>query len=147
MKQKFSTKWKSSKQPRKQRKYIANAPLHLKRKMLGVNLSKSLRKTHGIRNVVVRKGDTVKILRGKFKGKQGKVNDVKIKMLKIYVEGIQAKKKDSSKINVPLRASNLQIIELDTSDKKRLRKKTENVKNETPKKEDSKELNKEKEKR
>jgi len=42
MKQKFSTTWKASKQPRKQRKYSANAPLHIKRKMLSANLSKTL---------------------------------------------------------------------------------------------------------
>ena len=62
MKQKFSTKWKSSKQPRKQRKYLANAPLHLKKKFISVNLSKELRKKHGKRNVSLRKGDIVKIM-------------------------------------------------------------------------------------
>ena len=55
MKSQFSKSWKSSKQPRKQRKYIAKAPLHIKRKLMGVNLSKELRKKHGKRNIVVRK--------------------------------------------------------------------------------------------
>ena len=50
MKRKFSKSWKSSKQPRKQRKYSANAPLHLKRKLLSVNLSKELRKKYGKRS-------------------------------------------------------------------------------------------------
>ena len=129
MKKRFSTKWLGSKQPRKQRKYIANAPLHLKRKLLGVNLSKTLRKTHGIRNIVVRKGDKVKIMRGKNKGKEGKVLEIKTKLLKIYIEGMQAKKQDGSKVNVPFRPSNLQIIELDLTDKKRI-KKTESPKKE-----------------
>ena len=35
------------------------------------------------------------------------------------IEGIQIKKKDGSNVNVPLRASNLQITELNLSDKKR----------------------------
>ena len=122
MKQKFSKHWKSSKQPRKQRKYTANAPLHLKRKMLSVNLSKELRKKHGKRSIVVKKGDVVKIMRGKFKKKKGKVSIVKTKMGKIFVEGIQIKKRDGSNANVPLKASNLQIIELNTEDKKRLGK-------------------------
>jgi large subunit ribosomal protein L24 len=121
MKQKFSTFWKSSKQPRKQRKYIANAPLHLKRKLLSVNLSKELRKKYGKRNIVLRKGDKVKIMRGKFKKKQGKVIEVHIKRQKIILEGIQVKKQDGSKANVPLRASNLQIIELNLDDKKRMK--------------------------
>ena len=124
MKQKFSTKWKASKQPRKQRKYLANAPLHLKRKMLGANLSKELRKEHKTRSIEVIKGDKVRIMRGKFRKKQGKVTEVKTKLLKVYVEGIQIKKTDGSKVNVPLKASNLQIIELNLEDKKRLKSKS-----------------------
>jgi len=119
MKQKFIKSWKASTQPRKQRKYLANAPLHIKRKMLSVNLSKELRKKHEKRNIPVKKGDVVKIMRGKFKKKQGKVTSVNFKALKIFVEGIQAKKIDGSKVNVPLRASNLQIIELNLDDNKR----------------------------
>jgi len=121
MKQKFSKSWKSSKQPRKQRKYIAKAPLHLKRKFLSVNLSKELRKKHDRRNFVVRKGDKVKIMCGKFRKKTGKVTAVKIKQQKIYIEGIQTKKLDGSKVNIPLKASNLQIIELNLDDKKRIK--------------------------
>jgi len=122
MKQKFSTKWKSSKQPRKQRKYSANAPLHLRKKFLSVNLSKELRKKYAKRNIPLRKGDKVKIMRGKFKKKTGKVLEVKLKTGKIYIEGIQVKKQEGSKVNVPLRASNLQIIELNLDDKKRMKK-------------------------
>ena len=122
MKEKFSTSWKASKQPRKQRKFIANAPLHLKRKMLSSNLSKPLRGKHKIRNIELRKGDKVIIMRGKFKKKQGKVIEVKTKLLKVYIEGIQIKKTDGSKVNVPLKASNLQIVELNLEDKKRFKK-------------------------
>ncbi len=123
MKKKFSTSWKSSKQPRKQRKYKANAPLHLKKKFVSVNLSKDLRKKHGKRNLAIKKGDVVKVMRGKFKKKQGKVLSVKLKMQKITIEGIQVTKLDGSKVNVNLRPSNLQIIELNLEDKKRLKKK------------------------
>ncbi len=112
MKQKFSTSWKSSKQPRKQRKYLANAPLHIKRKFLSVNISKELRKKYGRKNIPVIKGDKIKIMRGKFKGKNGKVLEIKAKISKIIVEGIQIKKQDGSKVNLKLQPSNLQIIEL-----------------------------------
>lgn len=112
MKNKFSKSWKTSKQPRKQRKYLANAPLHLKKKFVRANLSKELRKKVGKRNLAIKKGDKVKIMRGKFRGKQGKVLEVKLKLSKIYVEGMQAKKNDGSKVNAPMRASNLQIIEM-----------------------------------
>lgn len=134
MKKTFSTSWKSSKQPRKQRKYIAKAPLHLKRKLLSVNLSKELRKKHNKRNISVRKGDVVKIMRGKFKNKQGKITEVKIKTSRVYIEGIQVKKQDGSKANIPFRASNLQIIEMNLEDKKRLKTRKETKKSEKPEK-------------
>jgi len=137
MKRKFSTKWKSSKQPRKQRKYLANAPLHIRKKFVSVSLSKELRKKHGKRNVPVRKGDVVKITKGKFKKKQGKVTKVELKKSKIIVEGIQIKKTDGSKVNAPLKAPNLQIVELNLEDKKRM-KKLNVKKEETIKKIDSK---------
>ena len=145
MKKKFSTKWKASKQPRKQRKYIANAPLHIKKKFVSVNLSKELRKKYGKRNIGLRKGDLVKIKRGKFKGRQGKILKIKLKLKKITVDGINVKKMDGSKVNVKLQHSNLQIIELNLDDKKRLEKlKKEVVEVSTPKTQDK--LNKPKEK-
>lgn len=129
----FSKKWKSSVKPKKQRKYKANAPIHLKKKQLSVNLSKELRTSQNTRNIVIRKNDKVKIMRGKFKGKTGKVSEVKTKLQKIYVEGIQVKKQDGSSANVPLRPSNLQIIELNLDDKKRLPLvKNTNTKKQTP---------------
>jgi large subunit ribosomal protein L24 len=123
MKKKFSTSWISSKQPRKQRKYLANAPLHLRKKFISVNLSKELRKKYGKRNMPARKGDTVKVMRGSFKKKQGKISEVKLKIKKVIVEGIQTKKQDGSKVNVKLQPSNLQIVELNMEDKKRLKSK------------------------
>jgi large subunit ribosomal protein L24 len=119
MKKEFSTTWKSSKQPRKQRKYLANAPLHIRKKFVSINLSKELRKKHSKRNMSVRKGDVVQIMRGKFKGKKGKVTEVKLKISKILIEGIQVKKQDGSKVGVRMQPSNLQIIELDLEDRKR----------------------------
>lgn len=107
--------------PRKKRKYAANAQLHIKRKKLSVNLSKELRKKHSKRNIVVRKGDVVKIMRGKFKKKKGKVLKIQIKFNRVEIEGIQVKKADGSKSNIPINPSNLQIIELNESDRKRIK--------------------------
>ncbi|MBU0894339.1 MAG: 50S ribosomal protein L24 [Nanoarchaeota archaeon] len=137
MKKEFSTKWKASKQPRKQRKYLANAPLHLRKKFLSVNLSRELRKKTGKRNIPVIKGDSVKVMRGKFKTKRGKVSEVKLKKISVVVEGIQIKKQDGSKVNVKLRPSNLQIFELNLEDKKRAKK--IGIKKEDKKKEKAKE--------
>ncbi len=130
MKKKFSTSWIASKQPRKQRKYVANAPKHLKGKLMSATLTKELRTKHSRRNVEIRKGDTVKIMRGSFKKKTGKVSFVNVKKSRVYVEGIQLKKKDGSKVNYPLHPSILQITELAIEDKRRLGDKKEIKKSE-----------------
>lgn len=134
MQKKFSTHWNSSTQPRKQRKYTANAPLHLKRKLLGVNLSKELRKKHNRRNIPAVKGDTVKIMNGKFKKKQGKIISIDTKTQKIKIEGINIKKRDGSKVNVKIHPSNLQIIELNLNDKKRIKTMNKEKTNKEPEK-------------
>jgi len=64
MKNEFSKHWVGSKRPGKQRKYLAKAPLHIRKKLLNVSLSKELRKKYGRRAITVRKGDKVKILVG-----------------------------------------------------------------------------------
>ena len=121
MKKEFSTKWKASKQPRKQRKYRAKAPLHIKRKFLSSNLSKELRKRHGRRSFPLRKGDLVIIMRGTFKGKQGKVDKIDIKRTKVNIEKMQRSKKDGTKVNVVFNPSNLQIKELNLDDQRRIK--------------------------
>jgi len=119
MKQKFSTKWKGSKQPRKQRKYLANAPLHIKQKLISSQLSKTLREKYGKRNFPVRKGDIVKIMIGEFRTKTGGVLTVDRKKLRVNIEGIYRTKNDGSKVEVWVNTSNIQIQELNLEDKKR----------------------------
>lgn len=145
MKKKFSTAWKASKQPRKQRKYRANAPLHLKKKFVSVNLSKELRVKEGKRNIQIKKGDKVKIMKGKYKGKQGKILEVNLSFSKIYVEGIQVTKQDNSKANVKLQPSNLQIIEMtDRFNKKAKKKDNDKIKVEHKKESSKKDVKDEK---
>lgn len=134
MKQKFSPKWIGSKQPRKQRKFRYNAPLHIRRKMISVNLTKDLRKKYGKRNFPVVKGDNVRIMRGEFKNKTGKIEEINMKKMQVYIEGIYRTKKDGTKVGVKFDPSNLQIKELELNDKKRKmaleRKSTPEVKKE-----------------
>jgi ribosomal protein L24 len=63
-------------------------------------------------------------MRGKFKGKKGKVTMIDIKGLKVLIEDVQRGKQDASKTSVPIKPSNLQIIELNLEDRKRLRSKS-----------------------
>jgi len=119
MKNKFSAHWKSSRKPRKQRKYLASAPLHLRRKIMSANLSKELRKKYGKRNLPLRKGDMVRITRGKFRKKTGKIILVNARKMRVDIEGMQIKKQDGSKVNVKFNPSVLQITELNSEDRKR----------------------------
>nr|AQS29563.1 hypothetical protein [uncultured archaeon]AQS33492.1 hypothetical protein [uncultured archaeon] len=120
MKSSFSTHWLSSKQPRKQRKYKANAPLHIKHKFLNSNLSKSLRQKHSKRSLPLRKGDEVLVMRGSFRKKKAKVTTVDLKRTRVALENIQRTKKDGTKVNVWFHPSSLQITTLNLDDKKRI---------------------------
>ncbi|MEM4699797.1 MAG: 50S ribosomal protein L24 [Candidatus Nezhaarchaeales archaeon] len=108
-----------SHKPGKQRKALFNAPLHIKHKMLAAHLSKELRQQYGFRSLPVRKGDTVMVMRGDYKGMVGKVVEVDTSKMRVYVEGVMAEKMDGTKYYVPLHASNLLITKLDLSDKAR----------------------------
>lgn len=116
---KFSTHWKRSTEARKQRLYRYNAPLHIKQKFMHVHLSPELRKKHGVRKAQLRKGDKVKILRGKFKGKENKVDRVLLKKERVYITGMEIIKKDGNKLPVAFHPSNLMIVILNMDDKRR----------------------------
>ena len=114
---KFTTTWKSSKKPSRQRKYRANAPLHIKYNFVNAHLSKDLRTKYKKRSLAVRKGDNVKIMRGQFKNKQGKVERVSLKKTIVYINGIEVTKRDGTKALFPVDPSNLLVTELNMDDK------------------------------
>lgn len=122
MKSAFSTHWKSSTQPRKQRKYRANAPIQTKRKLLSAALSKELKEMHKKNAMPVRIGDKVKIIRGNFKGTEGAIESIDMEKMKIAVSKVEITKKDGSKTKVPVDPSNCVIVSLQ-SDKRRLESK------------------------
>lgn len=86
---------------------------------MSANLSKELRKKYRKRSLPLRKGDTVKIMRGKFRKKTGKIAVVDAKKMKVEIEGMQIKKQDGSKANVKFNPPFLQITELNLEDRKR----------------------------
>jgi large subunit ribosomal protein L24 len=122
MKQTWSKSWNASVQPRKQRKYRYNAPLHIKDTFLSAHLSAELKKKYGKRSVPVITGDKVKIVRGQYKGKEGKVEQVDHKKTLVYVANITVTKSDGSKRPVACDPSNVVITSLQLDDKKRIQK-------------------------
>ncbi|MBN2420890.1 50S ribosomal protein L24 [Candidatus Woesearchaeota archaeon] len=119
MKSEFTNSWKRSRQTRKQRKYLANAPLHTKRKFISARLSKELTQKHKTRSMQLRKGDKVKIVVGNYKNHSGKIDLIETKYGRIYVEGTARTKTDGTKSLYPVHPSNVIIQELNLEDKKR----------------------------
>ncbi|AET32731.1 50S ribosomal protein L24 [Pyrobaculum sp. 3827-6] len=109
----------TSAQPRKQRLSLYEAPPHLRRKLFNAKLSPELAKKLGVKRLPVRRGDTVLILRGDFKGVRGKVVRVDTKKIRIYVEGATRTNSKGQTVYYPIHPSKVMIVEVDTSDKAR----------------------------
>jgi large subunit ribosomal protein L24 len=107
------------KNPGKQRKMLFNAPAHLRHKQMGAPLSSELTASNGAKTLPVRRGDTVRILRGDNKGFEGKVSRVDMKAYRIYMEGLTREKVDGTNIFIAVHPSKVQIRKLNLDDKYR----------------------------
>ena len=103
--------------PSKQRRAIYQARGQQRRKLLAAPLSDELRTTQGRRSYPVRKGDTVKIVRGDFAGVEGKVNDVDTTGRRLFVEGVSREMTSGTSTNVSVHCSKVMITKLNLDDK------------------------------
>ncbi len=103
-------------------KMIFQATYQTKSKQLGSALSKDLHKKYGKRSVRVVIGDSIKILRGEFKGVDGKVSQVDTSKNSVAIEGVKKEKTKGDKFDVYIHTSNLVVTALNTEDKWRMRK-------------------------
>jgi large subunit ribosomal protein L24 len=106
-----------AKDPRKQRKLLHDAPAHLRHKLMAASLSPQLITSKGAKTLPVRKGDSVRIMRGDHKGFEGKISRVDLKNYRIYVEGLTREKVDGTTIFIPLHPSKVMIRNLNLDDK------------------------------
>ncbi|MGB9636757.1 MAG: 50S ribosomal protein L24 [Thermoplasmata archaeon] len=106
-------------QPRKERKKLFRAPLHERKKVFHCLLDKELRKKYGLRTLGVVKGDTVRIMRGQFKGTIEKVAKVDYKKLRLHIENVTVKKADGKLKPYPIHPSNVMIVKLNLTDPRR----------------------------
>ena len=95
---------------------------HQRDKMVGAVLEESLRKQYGRKNIRVVKGDSVRIMRGEYKGVEGKVEKVNTEHATFHIEGIQREKIRGGQVKVPIHSSNVMVISLNLDDKYRSRK-------------------------
>jgi large subunit ribosomal protein L24 len=103
--------------PSKQRKEIYEAEGQKLRKLLAAPLSDDLRKAQGRKSYPVRKGDTVKIVRGDFAGVEGKVTDVDTHGRRLFVEGVTREMTSGTSTNVSVHSSKVMITKLNLDDK------------------------------
>jgi large subunit ribosomal protein L24 len=103
--------------PSKQRKEIYDARGQSLRKLLAAPLSEELQMAQGRRSYPVRKGDTVKILRGDYAGVEGKVNDVDTHGQRLFVEGVTREMTSGTSTNVSVHSSKVMITKLNLDDK------------------------------
>jgi large subunit ribosomal protein L24 len=108
---------KRVKDPRKQRKRLYNAPAHVRHKLMAAPLSPELVKSRGVKSLPVRKGDTVRIVRGDHIGFEGKINKVDLKRYRITLEGLTREKVDGTNIFVSVHPSKVMIRNLKLDDK------------------------------
>ena len=90
-------------------------------KQISAPISKELRKKYTRRSARIMTDDTVKVIRGEYKGITGKVSKISIDSNSIAIEGNKKEKLKGEKIDVYIHSSNVIITTLNTDDKWRLK--------------------------
>ena len=80
-------------------------------------LSPELISSKGAKALPVRKGDTVRVMRGDHKGFEGKVSQIDLKRYRIFIEGLTREKVDGTNIFVSVHPSKVMIKSLKLDDK------------------------------
>jgi len=90
-------------------------------KQICATLSKDLRKKYPRRSARIMIDDTVKVIRGEYKGLTGKVAKISTESNSIAIEGNKKEKLKGEKIDVYIHSTNTIITSLNTDDKWRLK--------------------------
>ncbi|OJT06089.1 60S ribosomal protein L26-2 [Trametes pubescens] len=100
---------------RKSRKAHFAAPSSVRRKIMSSSLSKELRTKYNTRSIPIRKDDEVRIVRGKYKGREGKVTQVYRKKWVIHVDRVQRDKSNGASVPIGIHPSKVVVttIKLD----------------------------------
>ena len=122
-------------------------------KQICAPISKDLRKKYSRRSARIMLDDTVKVIRGEYKGITGKVSKISTDSNSIAIEGNKKEKLKGDKIDIYIHTTNVIITTLNTDDKWRLKilekkskSKIKSMKDEARKKEETKSVDKKKEK-
>ena len=90
-------------------------------KQICAPISKELRKKYSRRSIRIMADDTVKVVRGEYKGLTGKVTKISMESSGVAIEGNKKEKLKGEKIDVYIHSTNMIITSLNTDDKWRLK--------------------------
>lgn len=99
------------------KRMLYTASQHLLSKQLGSHLAKDLKDKYHCKSLRVVEGDGVKVLRGEFKGIEGKVTKVSTEKRGIAIEGIKREKLKGGNVDIYIHPSNVIITSLNLEDK------------------------------
>jgi len=108
-----------SKSPRKQRRRVQNAAMHERKNILKCRLDEFLQEEYGLRSLVVKKGDLVRIMRGQFRDTEGKVTEISYKRGVVFLDNTTITKADGKEAAVPVHPSNLMLVKLELNDERK----------------------------
>uniref|UniRef100_A0A6U4Q4P8 KOW domain-containing protein n=1 Tax=Neobodo designis TaxID=312471 RepID=A0A6U4Q4P8_NEODS len=97
---------------RKARRAHFQAPSHVRRILMSAPLSKELKAKHQVRAMPVRKDDEVRVTRGAFKGKEGKITACYRLKWVIHVDKVQREKANGSTVAIGIHPSNVEVTKL-----------------------------------
>eukprot|EP00246_Nothoceros_aenigmaticus_P008855 TRINITY_DN239_c0_g2_i1.p1 TRINITY_DN239_c0_g2~~TRINITY_DN239_c0_g2_i1.p1 ORF type:complete len:148 (-),score=34.35 TRINITY_DN239_c0_g2_i1:371-814(-) len=107
---KFSPKVSNSR--RKSRRDHFTAPSSVRRILMSAALSSDLKNKYNVRSVPVRKDDEVQVVRGLYKGREGKVVQVYRRKWVIHIERITREKVNGATVNVGIHPSKVVVTKL-----------------------------------
>ncbi|ODQ65450.1 ribosomal protein L24 [Nadsonia fulvescens var. elongata DSM 6958] len=97
---------------RKSRKAHFSAPSSVRRVIMSAPLSKELREQYNVRSMPITKDDEVRIVRGSFKGREGKISQVYRLKWSVQVEKVTKDKANGASVPINLHPSNVVITKL-----------------------------------
>lgn len=107
---------------RRQRKALYNAHTAKRRRLMSVPLSKDLRARFHRRALPLRKGDTVRILKGSYEGREERVAKVDRRSLAVTLDNVTSKTGESKQTPLPVRTGSLVLVHLNLADPWRRRR-------------------------
>jgi ribosomal protein uL24 len=102
--------------PRRQRRAVFNATSSERRRRMTVPLSRELRSRFHRRSVPIRKGDTVRVMKGSYVGREERVARVSRRDYTVTLDNVTLKSGEEKLKPLPIRTNHLLLVRLNLAD-------------------------------